>query len=76
MAGTPVYVAPAVAAVRELWDRSGTRAEPAIKPQLSGFADAIRAAAAAGESPAERLPLECVLAGRRGTTGRRDGWRQ
>jgi hypothetical protein len=55
MAETPVYIAPAVASVRALWDRSGARAEPAIRPQLSGFADAIRAAATAGEDAAEVL---------------------
>ena len=64
MAGTPVYVAPAVAAVRELWDRSGARAEPAIKPQLSGFADAIRAAAAAGEDAADVLVRNWLTAPR------------
>jgi hypothetical protein len=50
-----VYIAPAVAAVRALWDRSGLRAGPVIGAQLSAFADALRAAAAARERAAEVL---------------------
>jgi hypothetical protein len=52
---TAVYVAPAVAAVRALWDRSGVRAGPMIDAQLSAFADALRAAHAAREQAAEVL---------------------
>jgi hypothetical protein len=52
---TAVYVAPAVAAVRALWDRSGSRAGPAIGAQLSAFADALIAAHAARERAAEVL---------------------
>ncbi len=50
-----VYVAPSVAAVRALWDRSGLRAGPAIGAQLSAFADALIAAHAARERAAEVL---------------------
>ena len=50
-----VYVAPSVAAVRTLWDRSGLRAGPAIGAQLSAFADALIAAHAARERAAEVL---------------------
>jgi hypothetical protein len=52
---TAVYVAPAVAAVRALWDRSGSRAGPTIGAQLSAFADALIAAHAARERAAEVL---------------------
>jgi hypothetical protein len=52
---TGVYVAPDVAAVRALWDRSGAQAGPAIDAQLSAFADAVRAADAAGERAAQVL---------------------
>lgn len=55
MAETPVHVAPAVAAVRALWDRSGEFAGPGIPAQLSAFADAVTAAYAAGERAAEVL---------------------
>jgi hypothetical protein len=50
-----VYIAPAVAAVRALWDRSGLRAGPVIGAQLSAFANAVRAADAARERAAEVL---------------------
>jgi hypothetical protein len=52
---TAVYVAPAVAAVRALWDRSGALAGPVIGAQLSAFADALEAARAAGDQAAEVL---------------------
>src|SRR5207245_2899339 len=52
---TAVYVAPAVAAVRALWDSSGLRAGPVIGAQLSAFADALRASHAARERAAEVL---------------------
>src|SRR5689334_4062251 len=55
MNDTGVYVAPAVAAVRHLWDRSGALAGPAIGAQLSAFADALRDAHAAREPAAEVL---------------------
>lgn len=41
MADTAVYVAPSVAAVRALWDRSGRLAGPVIREQLSRFAEAL-----------------------------------
>ena len=50
-----VFVAPAVAAVRALWDRSGLSAGPVIGAQLSAFADALSAAYAAREPAAEVL---------------------
>jgi hypothetical protein len=50
-----VYVAPAVAAVRALWDRSAASAGPVIGEQLSAFADALNAAHAAREWAAEVL---------------------
>ncbi len=50
-----MYVATAVAAVRALWDRSGSRAGTAIGAQLSAFADALSAAHAARERAAEVL---------------------
>jgi hypothetical protein len=52
---TAVYVAPAVAAVRALWDRSGLAAGPVIGAQLSAFADALSAAYAARERAADVL---------------------
>jgi hypothetical protein len=52
---TSVYVAPAVAAVRASWDRSGLRAGPMIRAQLSAFADGARAAHGAHERAAEVL---------------------
>jgi hypothetical protein len=52
---TAVYVAPAVAAVRALWDRSGGRAGLVIGAQLAAFADALGAAHAAREHAAEVL---------------------
>lgn len=55
MSETAVYVAPDVAAVRALWDRSGLPAGPEIGAQLSAFADALSAAYAAGEPAAEVL---------------------
>ncbi len=55
MSEPAVYVAPDVAAVRALWDRSGLRAGPAIGAQLSAFADAVSAAHAARERAAEVL---------------------
>jgi hypothetical protein len=55
MSETAVYVAPAVAAVRALWDSSGSRAGPVISAQLSAFADALRASRAAFEDAAEVL---------------------
>jgi hypothetical protein len=55
MSETDVYVAPAVAAVRALWDRSGLLAGPVIGAQLSGFADALIAAHAARGHAAEVL---------------------
>lgn len=45
---TAVYVAPSVAAVRALWDRSGRFAGPLIREQLSRFAEALVAAHATG----------------------------
>src|SRR5690242_13077810 len=50
-----VYVAPAVAAVRALWDRSGLAAGPVIGAQLSAFADALSAAFAAHDPAADVL---------------------
>ncbi|MHB8693616.1 MAG: hypothetical protein ACYDHH_20455 [Solirubrobacteraceae bacterium] len=50
-----MYVAPAVVAVRALWDSSGSRAGPVIGAQLSAFADASRASHAAHERAAEVL---------------------
>jgi predicted secreted protein len=50
-----VYVAPAVAAVRALWDQSGASAGPAIATQLSAFAEALSAAHAAREPAADVL---------------------
>jgi hypothetical protein len=55
MSEPAVYVAPAVAAVRALWDRSGLLAGPLIDAQLSAFADALRAAHTARERAAEVL---------------------
>jgi hypothetical protein len=55
MRETAVYVAPDVAAVRALWDRSGSIAGPVIGAQLSAFADALRGAHAAHERAAEVL---------------------
>ena len=55
MSETEVYVAPAVAAVRALWDSSGSRVGPVIGAQLSAFADALRASRAAFEDAAEVL---------------------
>jgi hypothetical protein len=55
MSGTPVYVSPAVATVRALWDRSGLLAGPVIGAQLSAFADALIAAHAARQRAAEVL---------------------
>lgn len=55
MSETAVYVAPEVAAVRALWDRSGLRAGPVIGAQLSAFADALTAAHAGYERAAEVL---------------------
>jgi hypothetical protein len=55
MSETGVYVAPAVAAVRGLWDRSGLLAGLVISAQLSAFADALSAAHAAREPAAEVL---------------------
>src|SRR5690349_4252798 len=54
MSETAVYIAPAVAAVRALWDRSGSRAGAAIGSQLSAFADAL-SAAYAGREPAAHV---------------------
>jgi hypothetical protein len=55
MSERAVYVAPAVAAVRALWDRSGMPAGPQIGAQLSAFADALGAAYASRERAAEVL---------------------
>jgi hypothetical protein len=55
MSETPVYIAPAVAAVRALWERSGSRAGAVIGSQLSAFADALSAAYAAREPAAHVL---------------------
>ena len=55
MSETAVYVAPAVAAVRALWDRSGLLAGPVIGAQLSAFADALCAAHVSHERAAEVL---------------------
>jgi hypothetical protein len=55
MSESAVYVAPAVAAVRSLWDRGGSRAGPVIGTQLSAFADALSDASAAGEPAAAVL---------------------
>jgi hypothetical protein len=50
-----VYVAPSVAAVRALWDRSGLLAGAVILEQLSRFAEALVDAHAAGEQSAAVL---------------------
>jgi hypothetical protein len=50
-----VYVAPSVAAVRALWDRSGLLAGPLVREQLSRFAEALVEAHAAGERSAAVL---------------------
>jgi len=50
-----VYVAPSVAAVRALWDRSGLLAGPVIREQLSRFAEALGEAHAGGEHSAAVL---------------------
>ena len=55
MGETAVYVAPAVAVVRALWDRSGAHAGPVIHAQLSAFAAALCAAHAGQERVAEVL---------------------
>jgi hypothetical protein len=55
MSQTALYIAPAVSAVRALWDRSGWRAGPVIGAQLSAFGDALLAAHAERESAAEVL---------------------
>jgi hypothetical protein len=55
MSERAVYVAPGVAAVRALWDRSGSLAGPAINAQLSAFADALSAAHAERDRAAEVL---------------------
>src|SRR5437588_12718209 len=55
MSERAVYIAPAVAAVRALWDRSGLSAGPVIDEQLSAFADALSAAYAARGCAAEVL---------------------
>jgi hypothetical protein len=55
MRETAVYVASDVAAVRALWDRSGSMAGPVIAAQLSAFADALRGAHAVHERAAEVL---------------------
>jgi hypothetical protein len=52
---TAVYIAPVVAAVRALWDRSGLLAGPVIGAQLSRFAGALVAAHASGERAAAVL---------------------
>jgi len=52
---TSVYVAPDVAAVRALWDRSGLLAGPVVAAQLAAFADSLRAAHDAHERAAEVL---------------------
>jgi hypothetical protein len=50
-----VYVAPSVAAVRALWDRSCLLAGPVIREQLSRFAQGLVDAHAAGEHSAAAL---------------------
>lgn len=55
MTDSAVYVAPSVAAVRALWDRSGLRAGPLVREQLSRFAEALVEAHAAGERSAAVL---------------------
>ena len=55
MGASAVYMAPDVAAVRALWDRSGQPAGPEIGAQLSAFADSLRAAYAADERAAQVL---------------------
>jgi hypothetical protein len=52
---TELYVSPAVAAVRALWNRSGALAGPVIGAQLSAFADALSASHAEGERAADVL---------------------
>jgi hypothetical protein len=52
---TAVHVAPSVAAVRALWDRSGLLAGPVIREQLSRFAEALVEAHAVGERSAAVL---------------------
>jgi hypothetical protein len=70
MSETTVYVAPAVAAVRALWDRSGRSAGPVIRAQLSAFADALSAAYAAREPAAEVLVSNWLEAPRWRAAGR------
>lgn len=71
MSETAVYVAPPVAAVRGLWDRSGARAGTAIGAQLAAFADALVAAHAAGERAAEVLVSNWLDAPRWSSRGKR-----
>lgn len=52
---TAVYIAPAVAVVRALWDRTGGHAGLVIGAQLSAFANGLGTAHAAGEPAAEVL---------------------
>ena len=52
---TALYAAASVVAVRALWDRSGLLAGPAIRDQLSQFAEALVDAHAAGEDAAAVL---------------------
>jgi hypothetical protein len=60
-----VYVASAVAAVGELWDRSGLLAGPVIGDQLARFGAALVDAHAAGEcDPTFELAVDAVVHGR------------
>jgi hypothetical protein len=68
-----VYVAPDVAAVRGLWDRSGSRAGRVIGAQLSAFADALIASRAARERAAEVLVGNWLDAPRWRSQGRQTG---
>ena len=70
MGETPVYIAPAVAAVRALWDRSGARRETVIRAQLAAFAGAVHTAHAGGERAAEVLVTNWLTAARWRVPGR------
>jgi hypothetical protein len=55
-------VAPDVAAVRALWDRSGAQAGPAISAQLSAFADAMLRSSAHPQAAGVAEEIERMLA--------------
>lgn len=71
MSEAAVFVAPDVAAVRALWDRSGARGGPMVGAQLSAFADALVAAHAARERAAEVLVGNWLVGPRGGRPGER-----